>query len=223
MDWIQNSILFLPQFSLCIAVGAEQPSLPWKGKVLRRIDDGSGESYSSETVEKHDLLQYFEAVDLAVESIKERFDQSSYAVYHNLEELLLKGATGRDVLVNTSGKFEECIMSLMPANWYAVVQFGYLQYRSDAWDLWVTQVWQLMQSHTDVGELLYYRDVGWSKAGVERVKGWDPIEGWDDLGGCDSADGWWTGFCVGWSTGGWLPYRNLTSFLGLSRLLGHNI
>ena len=82
--------------SLCTTVGAEQPSLPRRRKVPRRIDDGSGDSYSSATIEEHYRLQYFKAVDLAVESIKDRFDQPGYAVYRNLEELLVKGASGRD-------------------------------------------------------------------------------------------------------------------------------
>ena len=66
--------------SLRTSVGAEQPSLPRKWKVPRRIDDGSGDGYFSETVEEYYRLQYFEAVDLAVESIKDRFDQPGYAV-----------------------------------------------------------------------------------------------------------------------------------------------
>ena len=82
--------------SLCTTVGADQPSLPRKRKVPRRIDDGSGDSYSSETVEEYYRLQYFEAVDLAVESIKDRFDQPGYAIYRHLEELLLKGASCTD-------------------------------------------------------------------------------------------------------------------------------
>ena len=102
--------------SLCTTVGAEQPSLPRKRKVPRRIDNGSGDSYSSATIEEHYRQQYFEAVDLAVESIKDRFDQLGYAVYCNLEELLVKGASGRDFSENTLGKFPECIMSLMPAS-----------------------------------------------------------------------------------------------------------
>ena len=77
--------------SLGTSVGAEQPSLPRKRKVPRRIDNGSGE-----TVEEHYRLQYFEAVDLAVQSINDRFNQPGYAVYRNLEELLLKGATDSD-------------------------------------------------------------------------------------------------------------------------------
>ena len=82
--------------SLCTSVGAEQPSLPRKRKVPRKIDNGNGDNYSIEAVEEHYRLRYFEAVHLAVESIKDRFDQPVYVVYRNLEELLLKGATGSD-------------------------------------------------------------------------------------------------------------------------------
>ena len=82
--------------SLGTSVGAEQPSLPRKRKVPRRIDNGSGIGYFSEMVEEHYRLQYFEAVDLAVQFIRDRFDQPGYAVYRNLEELLLKGATDSD-------------------------------------------------------------------------------------------------------------------------------
>lgn len=39
---------------------------------------------------------YFEALDLIVSSIKNRFDQPGYHVYCKLEELLLKAASGVD-------------------------------------------------------------------------------------------------------------------------------
>ncbi len=90
--------------------GVEQPLLPRKRKVPRRIDDGNGGGYFSETVEEHYRMQYFEAVDLAVASIKDRFDQPGYAVYRNLEELLLKGAAGSDLneqLREVSGVYPE--------------------------------------------------------------------------------------------------------------------
>ena len=38
-----------------------------------------------ETVKEHYRLQYFGAVELAKTSIKDRFDQSGYVVYRNLE------------------------------------------------------------------------------------------------------------------------------------------
>ena len=62
----------------------------------RRIDDSATSGYFSETVEEHYRLQYFEAIDLGVASIKDRFDQPGYAIYRNLKELLIKGAAGSD-------------------------------------------------------------------------------------------------------------------------------
>lgn len=78
------------------SAGVEQPSLPRKRKVPRQIDNGDGDDYFSETVEEHYRLQYFEAIDLAVACIKDRFDQPGYVVYRNLEELLFNGAAGSD-------------------------------------------------------------------------------------------------------------------------------
>ena len=96
------------------SAGVEQPSLPRKRKVPRRIDDGACSNYFSETVEEHYRLQYFEAVDLAVTSIKDRFDQPGYAMYRNLEELILKGAAGGDLsepLREASGVYHELDVS----------------------------------------------------------------------------------------------------------------
>ena len=92
------------------SAGVEQPSLPRKRKVPRHIDDENGGAYFSETVEDHYCLQYFEALDLALVSIRDRFDQPGYAVYCKLEELLLKGAAGSDFseqLREVSGIYHE--------------------------------------------------------------------------------------------------------------------
>ena len=37
---------------------------------------------------------YFEALDLALEAIRERFDQDGYHTYKNLQDVLLKAARG---------------------------------------------------------------------------------------------------------------------------------
>ena len=73
----------------------EQPSLPQK--VLRWIDNGACRGYFSETVKEYYCLPYFEAINQAVAFIKDRFDQRDYAMYRNLEEVLLKGAAGSDL------------------------------------------------------------------------------------------------------------------------------
>jgi len=35
-------------------------------------------------------------LDLVIEGIKDRFDQPGYVIYRNLEELLVKGASGEE-------------------------------------------------------------------------------------------------------------------------------
>ena len=100
LSQMRTDAAFMAFFGLveCLRTSAEveQPSLPRKRRVPRRIDDGATRGHFSETVEEHYRLQYFEAIDLAVASIKDRFDQPGYAIYRNLEELLIKGAAGSD-------------------------------------------------------------------------------------------------------------------------------
>lgn len=60
--------------SLHTLVEVEQPSLPWKRKVPRWIDNDTTSGFFSETVENQYRLQYFEAIDLAAASIKDRLD-----------------------------------------------------------------------------------------------------------------------------------------------------
>ena len=74
----------------------EEPSLPRKRKAPKHIEVGEGDGYHSPTIEDHYRQCYFEALDLAISSIQERFDQPGYVIYQNLEELLLKAASGRD-------------------------------------------------------------------------------------------------------------------------------
>ena len=57
----------------------------------RHLEVGNEEGYHSLTTEEHYCI-YFEALDLAVTSIQDRFDQPGYATYKNLESLLLKVA-----------------------------------------------------------------------------------------------------------------------------------
>ena len=61
------------------------------------MDDGSTDnSFFSEIVEDWYQAVYFEALDLVIEAIKDCFDQPGYAIYRNLEELLVKGAAGEE-------------------------------------------------------------------------------------------------------------------------------
>lgn len=73
----------------------EEPSLPRKRKAPKRLEVGDGDHYYSPTIQEHYRRQYFEAIDLAVSSIQDRFDQPGYAIYRNLEALLLKASQQR--------------------------------------------------------------------------------------------------------------------------------
>ena len=77
--------------SLCQSLNVEEPVLPRKRKVPRCLDDGSADnSFFSETVEDWYRAAYFEVLDFIIEAIRDRFDQPGYAIYRNLEELLVK-------------------------------------------------------------------------------------------------------------------------------------
>ena len=70
--------------------------LPRKRKAPKHLEYGDGEGYHSLTTKEHYRTQYFEAIDLAISSIQDRFDQPGYAIYKYLESLLLKVANQAD-------------------------------------------------------------------------------------------------------------------------------
>jgi hypothetical protein len=74
-----------------------EPQLPRRTKRPRRYDDGLAESEFHDDPMAYFRQHYFEALDLAVNCIKDRFDQPGYKVYSNLEQLLLKVIEGADV------------------------------------------------------------------------------------------------------------------------------
>ena len=81
---------------LRVRTDTDEPTLPRKRKAPRRYEVGDGESHHSNTVEDHYRQNYFEAIDLAVTSIEDRFNQPGYLLYQNLEELLTKLANKED-------------------------------------------------------------------------------------------------------------------------------
>ena len=90
---------------LCDSTETEGPSLPRKRKAPRDLEVGKGDAYHSPTIQEHYRQQYFEAVDMVVARIQVRFDQPGYAIYCNLESLLLKAAN-QD---NYSTEFQEFV------------------------------------------------------------------------------------------------------------------
>ena len=62
------------------------PSLPRKHKCPRRYEEGNAEAEFSLSVKDYYRRQYFEALDLVIAGIKQRFDQPGYKIYKHLQE-----------------------------------------------------------------------------------------------------------------------------------------
>ena len=56
----------------------EEPLLPRKRKMPKRFEQGMGEASFHTTAKDLYRQAYFEAIDLAVSSIKDRFEQPGY-------------------------------------------------------------------------------------------------------------------------------------------------
>jgi hypothetical protein len=58
-----------------------EPDLPRQRRIPRRYDEGSANADFPSTTENHYKRIYFEALDLVMNGIKNRFDQPGYKVY----------------------------------------------------------------------------------------------------------------------------------------------
>ena len=81
--------------SLQQKLGVSDAVLPRKQKAPKRYSDGS-DGFHSETPQDMYRVAYFEAIELAIVTIKDRFDQPGYAMHCSLEDLLLKAVRGLD-------------------------------------------------------------------------------------------------------------------------------
>ncbi|SMN02628.1 hypothetical protein SPONN_1502 [uncultured Candidatus Thioglobus sp.] len=102
-----------------------EPQLPRRRKVHRKYDHGSAEGEFHDTPKAYFKQHYFEAIDLAVNCIQDRFKQPGYEVYQHLELLLLKASENKDY--ETEFDFVTTFYGedLQPANLHAqLVTFG---------------------------------------------------------------------------------------------------
>ena len=72
--------------------GCEEPVLPRKRKAPKHLEVGSSEGFHSASIQEYYHQLYFEALDLVITGITDRFDQPGYILYKNLEGLLVKSA-----------------------------------------------------------------------------------------------------------------------------------
>ena len=71
-------------------VDVNDPVLPRKRKVPKRFEQGNAPAEFHSTPKSHYRQVYYEALDLLVQAIEDRFNQSGYRTYHCLEALMLK-------------------------------------------------------------------------------------------------------------------------------------
>ena len=75
--------------------GMSEPVLPRKRRAPARIEIGSGPPTFHETAEDHYRCVYFEALDLVINAIQQRFSQPSFKAYEKMESLFIKGLEGK--------------------------------------------------------------------------------------------------------------------------------
>ena len=75
-------------------LGINPPALPRKRRAPRRLEVGTSADDHPSSVEDHYRRAHYEALDVVIQAIADRFDQPGYQVYRNLEELILKASTG---------------------------------------------------------------------------------------------------------------------------------
>ena len=70
----------------------DDPVLPRMRKTPRRHEIGSGEGDFHSSPKEYFKVHYYEALDLVVNFIQQRFDQPGYEIYRSLQDLLIKAA-----------------------------------------------------------------------------------------------------------------------------------
>ena len=76
-------------------LSASEPGLLRKRRVPQRFETANASAEFHPTVEQHYRQMYYEALDLIITCIRERFDQPGYRVYSKLQDLLLKCVNGK--------------------------------------------------------------------------------------------------------------------------------
>ncbi len=83
--------------SFATSKNISEPELPRQRKVPKRYEEGISTGYFPESPKEYYKQLFFEAVDLIVNCIKDRFDQQGYKIYSSLESLLMKSCKGESI------------------------------------------------------------------------------------------------------------------------------
>ena len=89
---MQIFMFLLKATKIANELSVEEPQPPCRSKTPHRFETGNAPPEFPSTMEDHYRKIYFEALDLVLQSIKQRFDQPGYHIYCKLDYLLLKAA-----------------------------------------------------------------------------------------------------------------------------------
>ena len=88
--------------------------MPCSQKLPVRYEFGLSVAHIPASPNEHYQWLYFKAIDTAIGCFKDRFDQADYTVYHNLEELLIKGSLKENFESQFKFASEHCKDDLNP-------------------------------------------------------------------------------------------------------------
>ena len=74
----------------------DEPRLPRQRKLPRRYNDGLSDGDFHDTPASFYKQKYFEALDLMINCIEQRFDQPGYRIFQSMELLLIKACMQDD-------------------------------------------------------------------------------------------------------------------------------
>lgn len=87
----QSFDLFWEKVSIMASdIDVNDPMLPWERKVPKCFEQGDAPAEFHSTPKSHYRQVYYEALDLLVQAIDDRFNQSGYRTYYCIEALMLK-------------------------------------------------------------------------------------------------------------------------------------
>ena len=74
----------------------DEPVLPRRRKMPKRFETGSAAPEFHMNPKDLYRQKYYEAFDIVINSISDRFDQDGYKIYRNIHDLLLKSIRGEE-------------------------------------------------------------------------------------------------------------------------------
>ena len=79
----------------------DKPTLPRQRHIPQRVNDGAPNHHFS-SAEDYFWKQYFEAFDLLLNEITQRFSQPTFLILQEMEKLLIDSCNGKTLVISTN-------------------------------------------------------------------------------------------------------------------------